>query len=176
MANSQETIRILRRLLASGMTARAQRLLSRMRPADRGPVLSGLTPPEIRTVIDLLFQQQRAASTLRELPPELLPQIFDAVGDERLAQVIARLELDDMVEFVEWLDEERREPVVALLPETQRAELRKAELYPPSSAGRVIVTRFLALDEGVTAQEAIEAIREAGDDAEAILYLYVVDE
>jgi len=176
MANSQETIRILRRLLASGMTARAQRLLSRMRPADRGPVLSGLTPPEIRTVIDLLFQQQRAASTLRELPPELLPQIFDAVGDERLAQVIARLELDDMVEFVEWLDEERREPVVALLPETQRAELRKAELYPPSSAGRVMVTRFLALDEGVTAQEAIEAIREAGDDAEAILYLYVVDE
>ncbi len=176
MANSQETTRILRRLLASGMTARAQRLLGRMRPADRGPVLSGLTPPEIRTVIDLLFQQQRAASTLRELPPELLPQIFEAVGDERVAQVIARLEHDDMVEFVEWLDEERREPVVALLPEAQRAELRKAELYPPDSAGRVMTTRFLALDEGVTAQEAIEAIRQAGDDTEAILYLYVVDE
>lgn len=177
MANSQETTRILRRLLASGMTARAQRLLARMRPADRGPVLSGLTPPEIRTVIDLLFEQQRAASTLRELPPELLPQIFEAVGDERLAQVIARLEHDDMVEFVEWLDEERREPVVALLPEAQRAELRRAELYPPDSAGRVMTTRFLALDEGVTAQEAIEAIRQAGDDAaEAILYLYVVDE
>ena len=175
MANSQETTRILRRLLASGMTARAERLLARMRPADRGPVLSGLTAPEIRTVIDLLFQQQRAASTLRELPPELLPQIFEAVGDERLAQVIARLEHDDMIEFVEWLDEERREPVVALLPEAQRAELRKAELYPPDSAGRVMTTRFLALDEGVTAQEAIEAIREAGDDAESILYLYVVD-
>jgi magnesium transporter len=176
MANSQETTRILRRLLASGMTARAQRLLARMRPADRGPVLSGLTPPEIRTVIDLLFQHQRAASTLRELPPELLPQIFEAVGDERLAQVIARLEHDDMVEFIDWLDEERRELVVALLPEAQRAELRQAELYPPSSAGRAMTTRFLALDEGVSAQEAIEAIREAGDDAESILYLYVVDE
>jgi len=176
MANSQETTRILRRLLASGMTARAQRLLARMRPADRGPVLLGLTQPEIRTVIDLLFRQQRAASTLRELPPDCLPQIFDAVGDERLAQVIARLEHDDMIEFVEWLDEERREPVVALLSEAQRAELSKAELYPPSSAGRVMTTRFLALDEGVTAQEAIEAIRQAGDDAESILYLYVVDE
>jgi magnesium transporter len=176
MANSQETTRILRRLLASGMNARAQRLLARMRPADRGPVLSGLTPPEIRTVIDLLFQQQRAASTLRELPPELLPQIFDAVGDERLAQVIARLEHDDMIEFVEWLDEERRDQVVALLPEAQRAELRKAELYPPESAGRVMITRFLAVGENVTAQQAIEAIRKAGDETEAILYLYVVDE
>jgi magnesium transporter len=176
MANTQETIRILRRLLASGMDSRAQRLLSRMRPADRGPVLSGLTPPEIRTVIDLLFQQQRAASTLRELPPELLPLIFDAVGDERLAQVIARLEHDDMIEFVEWLDEERRDNVVALLPEAQREELRKAELYPPSSAGRAMTTRFLAIHESVTAQEAIEAIREAGDETEAILYQYVVDD
>ncbi len=176
MANSQETTRILRRLLASGMNARAQRLLARMRPADRGPVLSGLTPPEIRTVVDLLFQQQRAASTLRELPPEFLPQVFDAVGDERLAQVIARLEHDDRVEFVEWLDEERRDNVVALLPQDQRDELRQAELYPPSSAGRAMTTRFLALHESMTAQEAIEAIREGGDESESILYLYVVDE
>lgn len=175
MANAQETTRILRRLLASGMSGRAERLLSRMRPADRGPVLSGLTPPEIRTVIDLLFRQHRAASTLKELPSELLPQIFDALGDERLAQILARLEVDDMVELFEWIDEGRREPVLALLPEARRLELRKAELYPPSSAGRVMVTRFIALHEGMTAQQAIERIRKEGQDTEAILYLYVVD-
>lgn len=176
MATAQETTRVLRRLLASGMNARAQRLLARMHPADRGPVISGLTHPEIRTVIDLLFQQQRAASTLKELPPELLPQIFEAVGDDRLAQVIARLELDDMVELVEWLEEERRNAIVALLPEARRQELRKAELYPPSSAGRVMITRFLAVHEKTTAQEAIEAFRRAGDDSESTLYLYVVDD
>jgi len=176
MANAQETSRILRRLLASGMNARAQRLLARMRPADRGPVLSGLTPPEIRTVIELLFQQERAASTLKELPPELLPQIFDAVGDERLAQILSRLELDDMVELFEWLEEERREPVLARLPEATRAELQRAELYPPDSAGRAMVTTFVALQEEMTAEQAIARIREAGDDSEAVLYLYVVDE
>jgi magnesium transporter len=176
MANAQETTRILRRLLTSGMNARAQRLLARMRPADRGPVLSGLTPPEIRIVIELLFQQERAASTLKELPPELLPQIFDAVGDERLAQILSRLELDDMVELFEWLEEERREPVLARLPEATRAELQRAELYPPDSAGRAMVTTFVALQEEMTAEQAIARIREAGDDAEAVLYLYVVDE
>jgi magnesium transporter len=176
MANPQETTRILRRLLAGGMTARAQRLLGRMRPADRGPVLSGLTHPEIRTVLDLLFQQHRAASTLKELPPELLPQIFEALGDERLAQIIARLELDDMVELFEWLDEERREPVLALLPNDRRAELQKAELYPADSAGRVMIPRFLAVHEEMTAEQAIEKIRDSGDDDESILYLYVTDE
>ena len=176
MANAQETTRILRRLLASGMTTRAERLLLRMRPADRGPVLSGLTPPEIRTVIDLLFKQRRAASTLKELPSELLPVIFDALGDERLAQILARLELDDMVELSEWLPPERRERILGLLPEQRRTELLRAERYPPGSAGRVMITRFVALDENITAQQAIERIRDAGDDTEAILYLYVVDE
>lgn len=175
MANVQETTRILRRLLASGMTGRAERLLARMRPADRGPVISSLTPPEIRTVVDLLFLQHRAASTLKELPSEMLPQVFEALGDERLAQILARLELDDMVELFEWLEEERREPVLALLPEERRLELRKAELYPASSAGRVMVTRFIALEEGMSAQEAIDRIRKEGSDTEAILYLYVVD-
>ena len=178
MANSQqETTRILRRLLASGMTTRAERLLARMRPADRGPLLSALTPQELRTVVDLLFAQHRAASTLSELPPELLPQIFDALGNERLAQILSRLELDDLVEFVEWLDPDRREAIIELLPEETRAELRRAELYPPSSAGRVMTTRFVALERDMTAQEAIERIRAAGlSETESILYLYVVDD
>ncbi len=178
MATShQETTRILRRLLTSGMTARAERLLARMRPADRGPVLSALTPSEIRTVIDLLYEQHRAASTLSELPPELLPQVFDALDDERLAQILGRLELDDLVEFVEWLDEERRDPVLALLPESTRGELRRAEVYPPDSAGRVMTPRFVALHRDMTAEQAIARIRETGsDDNEAILYLYVIDD
>ncbi len=176
MATPQETTRILRRLLASGMQARAQRLLGRMRPADRGPVLSGLTPPEIRTVVDLLFQQHRAASTLTELPPELLPQIFDALGDQRLADILARLELDDLVELVEWLDEERREGVLARLPDRIHAELRKMETYPPESAGRAMITRFVALEKSMTAEQAIDRIRSVAADSESILYLYVVDD
>jgi magnesium transporter len=177
MATShQETTRILRRLLSSGMTARAERLLGRMRPADRGPVLSALTPTEMRTVVDLLFESHRAASTLIELPPELLPQVFDALGDQRLAQILGRLELDDMMEFVERLDEDRREPIVELLPPDRLAELRQAEMYPADSAGRVMTTRFVALHREMTAQQAIDRIRESGGDENEVLYLYVIDE
>jgi len=49
------------------MTTRAERLLGRMRPADRGPVLSALTPSEIRTVVDLLFDSHRAAARSADL-------------------------------------------------------------------------------------------------------------
>ncbi len=176
MAGTGSTLRVLRRLLASGLTGRAERLLARLHPADLGPLLSALTPEEIRTVIDLLFRQRRAADTLRELPPELLPQIFEALGNERIAQIVARLEVDDMLEFVERLPEERRDAIEALLPADKRAELEKARLYPEQSAGRLMTTRFLALDEKMTAQEAIDTIRASGDHEEAVTYLYVVDD
>jgi magnesium transporter len=176
MATPQVTTRILRRLLASGVQTRAERLLARMPPADIAPLLFGLTREEVRTVIDLLFRQRRAARVLRELPSEMLPEIFDAVSDERLAGVLNRLEIDDLLELVEWIPEERRSAVVGRLPDAMRAELEKAELYPEQSAGRVMMTSFVALDEKMTAQEAIDTLRARADDDESILYLYVVDD
>jgi len=176
MADPKLTTRVLRRLLASGLAARAERLLRRTHPADLAPMLGDLSPDEVRTVVDVLFRQHRAAATLRELPPELLPQVFDVLGDQRLADILARLEIDDMLELVEWLPEERRQPVIARLPEEKAAELRKAELYPAQSAGRVMTTRFVALDLHMSAQEAIDRIRAQGAGTEAVLYLYVVDE
>ncbi|HJO22884.1 MAG: magnesium transporter [Myxococcota bacterium] len=176
MATPQVTTRILRRLLASGVHGRAERLLARMAPADIAPLLSGLTREEIASVIDLLFRQRRAARVLRELPPEMLPEIFDAVNDERLAGVLHRLEIDDLLEMVEWIPEERRSAVVGRLPDAARAELEKAELYPESSAGRVMQTSFVSLDEKMTSQEAIDTLRARADDDESILYLYVIDE
>lgn len=155
---------------------RAERLLARMHPADLGPLIADLSADEIRTVIDLLFRQQRAAQTLMELPPELLQSVFDAVSDSRLAEMLGRLEIDDRLELVERIPEDRRNGVIEMLPAQVRDELRKAELYPASSAGRVMTTSFIALDEKMTAQEAIDSIRAADDTDGTILYLYVIDE
>jgi magnesium transporter len=176
MATPEFTARTLRRLLASGVLTRAERLLAKMPPADVAPLLSDLTADETRTVIELLFRQRRAARVLRELPNEMLPQVFDAVADQRLADVLGRLEIDDLLELVEWLPEERRKEILERLPAHSLDELHKAELYPESSAGRVMTTNFVALDEKMTAQEAIDSIRAIGDGDESILYLYVVDE
>ena len=177
MAQTVVTTRILRRLLKSGAHFRAEKLLERVHPADLGPILKDLTPDEIRIVIDLLFKHRRAARMLRELPPEMLPEIIEAVSDQRLADVLNRLEIDDMLELVGALPENRRDVVLQHLPPARREELRHAGLYPPHSAGRAMTTNFAALDEKMTAQEAIDSLRamslNAGD---AVLYLYVVDE
>jgi magnesium transporter len=176
MPTSDVTTRILRRLLASGVTGRAERLLLRLRPAELAPLLADLTPDEIRLVVELLFRHRMAAKTIRELPLELVPTVMDALTDERLAGVLSRLEIDDLIELMEAVPEDRRASVVAQLTDAKRAELEQAEAYPPGSAGRVMTTHFVALHENMTAQDAIDRIRAIADDTESILYLYVTDE
>ena len=114
MAQPIPTSRILRRLLASGAHGRAANLLGRIHPADVGPLLSDLGPDEIRTVVELLFRQQRAENLLRELPFELLGDVMEALGDARLAEVLGRLEVDDVAELVDALPETRREAILEL--------------------------------------------------------------
>lgn len=170
-----ESTRILRKLWALQQNARAERMLLRMRPADRGPLLAELSPPELRRAVDLLFARRLAAQSLREMPPELLPGIFDALGHARVAKIFARLAPDDLVELAGRLSAHQREAVLQLLPAEQRQALLRAERHPPESAGRAMVTKFLALPEQATAQQAIERIRSHASDDEALLYLYVVD-
>ncbi len=176
MAQPIPTSRILRRLLASGAHGRAANLLGRIHPADVGPLLGDLGPDEIRTVVELLFRQQRAENLLRELPFELLGDVMEALGDARLAEVLGRLEVDDVAELVDALPETRREAILERLPQQRQRELKRLELYPASSAGRVMTTSYVALDETMTSAEAVESIRASGDLADSILYLYVVDE
>jgi len=176
MASPIGTTRVLRRLLTSGLYTRAERLLERVHPADLGRLLTELTADEIRIVIDLLARQRRAAHTLSELPPEHTSRVFDALSDQRLADILSRLEIDDLLELVARIPEERRDAVRALLPNEKLDQLHKFEIYPPSSAGRVMTTSYVALDEKMTAQEAIDSIRAAGEAAETIFYLYVIDE
>lgn len=176
MPESIVTSRVLRRLLKGGLQNHAERMLARVHPADLGPLLADLTPDEIRTVIDLLFSQHRAATMLTDLPPELLPQIFGALTDQRIAEVMARLEIDDRLLLMDQVPDERRHGIQERLPRDKRDELKHADLYPPDSAGRVMTTNFLALHRKMTAQEAIDSIRDADDSMETVLYLYVVDE
>ena len=105
-----------------------------------------------------------------------LMELLDLLELMELTEPMELLELLDLLELMEFVPEERQPEIVSRLPDGKRAELGRAELYPESSAGRVMTTSFVALDEKMTAQEAIDSIRSGGDDNGSILYLYVVDD
>ena len=168
---------VLRKLLRAGARSRVERLIDRLHASDVAHILPELGPNDVRAVFDVLFSVHRAARTLRELPGELLPQILEILDDDRLVNVLGRLAPDDAVFFLHALSDERRDRIVAGLPGERRRELERLLVYPESTAGSVMTTRFLALRETSTAEEAIEAIRRhTEEEVEQVFYLYVTDE
>ena len=168
----QET---LRDMLRTATPDRVLRFIGQRHPADIAPLFKGLQPLEIRQLFDILFSARRAAKALKELPPELLPDILAYIDDEKVGRLIARADPDDAVTFIDSLPEERREQVMSLLDPERRAEVRELISYPEGAVGRIMTTDFMTLQPSTTAQGAIDKIRERGE-LETFFYLYVVDE
>jgi magnesium transporter len=165
----------VREMLRTATPDRVLRFIGHRHPADIAPLFKGLEPSEVRKLFDILASTRRAAKTLKELPPELLPDILEMIDDDKVGRMIVRADPDDAVTFIDSLQEERREQIIAFLDPERRAEVRELIGYPEGTVGRVMTTDFLALPPSTTSQGAIDKIRERGE-LETFFYLYVVDE
>jgi magnesium transporter len=165
----------VREMLRTATPDRVLRFIGKSHPADLALLFKELAPVEVRKLFEILFSARRAAKTLKELPPELLPDILALIDNERVARLIARADPDEAVTFIDSLPEPRREQVMALLDPEQRDEVRELISYPEGTVGRIMTTDLMALPPTTTAQGAIDKIRERGE-LETFFYLYVVDE
>jgi magnesium transporter len=165
----------VREMLRTATPDRVLRFIGKSHPADIALLFKGLEPSEIRQLFEILSSARRAAKTLKELPPELLPDILALIDDEKVGRVIVRADPDDAVTFIDSLPEERRERILSLLDPERRDEVRELISYPEGTVGRIMTTDFMALPPNTTAQGAIDKIRERGE-LETFFYLYVVDE
>jgi magnesium transporter len=165
----------VREMLRTATPDRVLRFIGKSHPADLALLFKELQPVEVRKLFEILFSARRAAKTLRELPPELLPDILELIDDERVVRLIARADPDEAVTFIDALPEERREQVMALLDPERRDEVRELISYPEGTVGRIMNTDLMALPPTTTAQGAIDRIRERGE-LESFFYLYVVDD
>lgn len=165
----------VREMLRTATPDRVLRFIGKSHPADIALLFKGLEPDEVRKLFDVLFSARRAAKTLKELPPDLLPDIMAMLDDDKVARVIARANPDDAVAFIDSLPEERREHIMSLLDPERREEVRELISYPEGTVGRIMTTDFMALSPNTTAQGAIDKIRDRGE-LEAFFYLYVVNE
>jgi len=165
----------VRELLRTATPDRILRMIGKSHPADIALLFKDLEPTEVRVLLDVLFSARRAAKTLKELPPDLLPDILALIEDEKVSRVIARADPDDAVTFIDSLPEGRREKILSLIDPDSREKVRQLISYPEETVGRIMTTEYLALLPNTTAQGAIDKIRERGE-LETFFYLYVVEE
>lgn len=144
-------------------------------PADAADVLEELGD-EIAVGIFNLLSIERAAPLLEEARDDFAVDILEQLPTTRAGQILTAMPADEAADLVIHLDDDLRSDLFAGMPEEAVTEIRSLLRYPADTAGGLMTTDFAALPMGMTAGEAIEAIRRLHEDLEDLTYVYVVDD
>ena len=175
MTLNSMNISIIRRLLGGKNSKSLHTILLKIQAADLTQLFNILNDHEERHLIDALISIDKAADTLIELPEQQLKEVLTKIDQQKILNILSKAQEDDATYFLNLLDEEIREQVLEKIPAQKRGRLRQLLNYPEESAGRMMTTEVFTLPITLTAQEAIERIRNRSQD-ESIYYIYCIDE
>ena len=166
---------VLTRLLRHGAMPQLRKIIDKTLAADISPVLPLLLEDDRRKILTLLIETGKAARVILELDDADLEEILDSIDNETLAAICSSSAPDDAADLLEILDEERRETVLTRLGAAKGAHLEALLTQEEATAGSLMNTDYLALDESLTVADAIELIRRYPR-KESFFYVYTVDE
>ncbi|GAA2202655.1 magnesium transporter MgtE N-terminal domain-containing protein [Sinomonas flava] len=101
------------------------------------------------------------ADVFEELDEDSQSELFKDRSDAEVAEVLGRMQADDAADALMDLPQERRSPVLGLLPEPQRSRVHQLLGYHDLTAGGLMGTDFLALPATSTVADALTAVRGA---------------
>ena len=82
---------------------------------------------------------------------------------------------DDAADLITEVDQERRLPILNLLPEPQQRKIRSLLSYNPETAGGLMSPDFLSMPSATSIDEVIESVRTSSAPREALNVVFAVD-
>ncbi|MDF5715509.1 MAG: magnesium transporter [Rhizonema sp. NSF051] len=149
--------------------------LNRLQPVDAGEFITQL-PQQQRAISFRLLNKRQAIHVFEYLPGEVQQELITSLHDVQVAQIVEAMSPDERAELFDELPA----GVVKWLLQELSAEERQATVtilgYPEGTAGRVMTTEYVQLQEGLTVGEALKKIRSQDEDKETIYYAYVTND
>jgi CBS domain-containing protein len=151
--------------------------LARLHPAEVADLVEAASHSEGEEILAAVrADAEREADVFEELDPQHQVEFIDEMSDADAAALLARMESDDAADLINGLDEDRREPVVSLLPPVQQRRVRALLGYDPTTAGGLMSPDFICIYSQATYDETVERISRSTGPAEALAWIYVMNQ
>ncbi len=152
------------------------RKLARLHPAQIADLVEAASHEEGEEIIEAVGQNRELeADVFEELDPEHQVEFIEARSDADAAKVLGSMAPDDAADLITEIDQERRAPILELLPEPQRRKVRSLLSYNRETAGGLMTPDFLLLPETATVADALEGIRSSTAPREALSVVFVAN-
>ncbi len=143
-------------------------------PHDAADILEAIDEEDAAELISDLTPGD-AADVLEEMHDEAAADVLEELHPTEAAAAVSELAPEDAADIVGHLEDDTREAIFGAMEGDQVSDIRDLLRYPPDSAGGLMMPEPATLTVGITAGEAIEALRRLHEGLENMSYVYVVE-
>jgi CBS domain-containing protein len=151
--------------------------IRRLKPAQIADLLEEASKEEGTEILGQVHKDpELEADVFEELDEDLATRLLGARTDQEIADVLARMRADDAADAIAELPQQRRQPVLDLLPPGQRTKVLTLMGFNPTSAGGLMGVEFVAVPTMTSVSDALARVREAVSlQPEALTSVHAVD-
>ena len=152
--------------------------IRRLKPAQIADLLEEASKEEETEILGRVHADpELEADVFEELDEDLATRLLGARTDQEIADVLARMHADDAADAIAELPQQRRQPVLDLLPPGQRTKVLTLMGFNAASAGGLMGVDFVAVPSMATVGDALGRIRESASlQPEALTSVHAVDQ
>jgi CBS domain-containing protein len=153
------------------------RRIARLHPAQIADLVEAASHEEGEEIMAAVGEDKELeADVFEELDDEHQVEFLRERSDREAAAVLARMEPDDAADLLLELDQERRLPVLNLLPAVTQRKIRTLLGYNPSTAGGLMNPDFFSAPATARVDETLARVRASELEPEQRSTIWVLDE
>lgn len=173
MSEPNQLVEELTRLAKAGDVQAFRAKAEQVHASDLSDAFAALDE-ELRVRLIRQLPPELVSEALAEMEPEERPsEVLEALPDEHAADIVEELAVDDAADVIAELPPDRADTILKLVDDRQ--EIEDLLKYDEDSAGGIMTSEIVSVDQGATAAEAIEEIRRQSEQVEDFYQVYCVD-
>ena len=174
---SKEDIERIEDIIDSRNVEAARAEIRELHPADIAELFQSLNLRRAEWIFNLIEDEEKKADVLMELDEEDRAKLLEEMSPEEIGDFIDLLDTDEAVDLIQELDEEDREEVIQHIEDVEQAgDIVDLLKYDEDTAGGLMGTEFIAINENISMPECIREMRRQAEDLDDIYNVYVIDD
>ena len=168
------TLEFLQELVASKQVKKLREIFEEVNIVDLAEMVEKFTFAEVLFVFKTV-KKEITAELFAYLSFDRQEDLIKAFSGPEIKSILDNLYLDDVVDFLEEMPENIVRKVLQNASVQQRAEINMLLSFAVNSAGSIMTTDYVELDEHDSVSQALVKIRKQGKTAETINTCFVIN-
>ncbi len=164
----------IQELISCKMFVELKKYLNTKKPEDIAIALNELSDEDIVLAFRLL-PKEVASDVFVDLDSDLQEKLIYLFSDKELKEIIEELYEDETVDVMDEMPADVIDRILKSVSKEHRANINKLLQYPDDSAGSMMTTEYIDLNDKMDVEDALNYIRKVGEDREDIYTGYVVN-